>query len=186
MKENARQRILEAASSCFAAKGYSATTIADIEAAAGLSPGAGGTYAHFGSKQAILEGVIDAVVDQPDEKLAPAPETLTDAALDGLAELDRHRDLMRLMFHDLDQFPNQMERVVDRLIEGPYRLVAERTATIAPEVDAEAVAALMVGALINFKVIETLAGKRPTDVSEERLASTWAHLYGLIIKDGQP
>ena len=180
---NARERILDSARSCFAAKGYTATTIADIETAAGLSPGAGGTYAHFGSKKAILEAVIDAVVNQDDETLAPAPKTLAAAARDGLAELDRQRDLMRLMFHDLDQFPELLERVVDRLINGPYRLVAERTAAVAPNLDAEATAALMVGALVNFKVIETLVGQRPGGLSEDRLVDAWAHLYRLLIED---
>lgn len=48
------------------AKGYSATTIADIEAASGLTPGAGGTYRHFGSKREILHAAIDAALAQSD------------------------------------------------------------------------------------------------------------------------
>ncbi len=180
---NARDRIVAGAQSCFAAKGYTATTISDIETAAGLSPGAGGTYAHFASKRAILEAVIDAAVAQDDETLAPVPETLAGAARDGLAELDRQRDLMRLMFHDLDQFPELLQRVVGRLVGGPYRLVAERTAAVAPDVDAEATAALLVGALVNFKVIETLVGHHPGELSEERLVAAWAHLYRLLIED---
>ena len=170
---------------CFASKGYSATTITEIETAAELSPGAGGTYAHFKTKRAILEAVIDSVVDQDDDVLAPAPESLVAAARDGLAQLDNQQDLMRLMFHDLDQFPELMKRVVDRLIEGPYRLVAERTAAVAPEVDAEAVAALLVGGLVNFKLVETLVGSRPNGVSEDRIVEAWAHLYGLVIKGNQ-
>jgi AcrR family transcriptional regulator len=42
----------------FGEQGYAATTISQIEAAAGLSPGSGGLYRHFPSKDALLaEGV---------------------------------------------------------------------------------------------------------------------------------
>jgi AcrR family transcriptional regulator len=180
----AKARILDAAMACFASKGYAATTMADIEEAAGFVPRTGGTYRHFKSKQAILEAAIDAHLAVNDDVLAPAPTSLEDAARDGLAQLDRQRELTRVLFRDLDRFPELMERVVDRLIQGPYRLVAERTAAVAPNVDAEAVAVLMIGALVNFKVIEALVGERPGGISEERLVDIWAKVYGLILKEG--
>lgn len=179
-----RQRIIEAALECFGTKGYSATTIAEIERAAGLAPGTGGTYRHFESKQAILEAAVEAQLAVNDDVLAPAPASLEGAARDGLAQLDRQRDLMRVLFRDLDQFPELMTSVADRLIRGPYRLVAERTAAVAANIDAEAMAAIMVGALVNYKVIETMVGERPGGVDEDRLVAAWAHLYGLLIKEG--
>src|SRR4051794_3479699 len=54
-----RDQILEAAIGLFARRGYSSTTVAQIEEAAGLSPGSGGLYRHFPSKQALLESTID-------------------------------------------------------------------------------------------------------------------------------
>ena len=42
----------------------------------------------------------------------------------------------------------------------------------------------MVGALVNYKVIETIVGERPGGVDTERLVAAWAHLYALVIKDG--
>ena len=138
-----KTRVVMAAMGCFAAKGYSATTIADIEQAAGLTPGGGGTYRHFPSKREILEAVIDTVLAQTDEVLAPAPDSLEGAARDALAQLDRQRDLMGLMLRDLDQFPELQRKVIKRLVTGPIRLVAERTAAVAPPVDAEALAFLL-------------------------------------------
>lgn len=177
-------QILDAAMECFGSKGYRATTMPDIEAAAGLAPGTGGTYRHFASKQAILEAAVDRELQQNDDVLAPPPSSLADAARDGLAQLDRQRNLTRVLFRDLDQFPELMTSVVERLIRGPYRLVAERTAAVAPGVDAEAMAAIMVGSLVNYKVIETMVGERAGGVDEERLIAAWAHLYGLLIKSG--
>lgn len=181
MSLDPKERIVAAAMSCFAAKGFTATTISEIEAAAGLTPGAGGTYRHFASKRAILDAVIDAVVAQKDEVLAPVPTSLKGSVRDGLAQMDRQRDLIRLMCRDLDQFPELLERVADRLLEAPYRLAAERTAAIAPGVDGEAMATIFLGAIVNYKVFETLVGKRPSTVSEERFVAAWAHLYALLI-----
>jgi AcrR family transcriptional regulator len=49
-----RQRIIDEAMRLFGEQGYAATTIAQIEAAAGLSPGSGSLYRLFPSKQALL------------------------------------------------------------------------------------------------------------------------------------
>lgn len=174
---DSRARVVAAALSCFAAKGYGAATIADIEQAAGLSPGAGGTYRHFTSKREILDAVIETALAQPDAELAPLPESLTDAAQAALDQLDRQRDLMALMLRDLDQFPDLQRKVINRLMTGPIRLVAERTATVAPHVDAEAIALLLVGALINVKVVEMLGGRRQVKISNKRIVAAWADLY---------
>lgn len=172
-----KARILDAAMECFASKGYAATTMADIEAAAGFVPRTGGTYRHFRSKQAILEAAIDSHLAANHDALEPAPTSFADAARSALALLDEQHRLMRVLFRDLDQFPDLMARVVDQLIQRTYRLVADRTSAVAPSVDAEAVAAIMIGALVNYKVIEAMTGARPGDVSEERLVATWAHIY---------
>ena len=46
---NTRDRLKEAALPLFAERGYAATSIAAIEAAAGLAPRAGAFYRHFPS-----------------------------------------------------------------------------------------------------------------------------------------
>jgi hypothetical protein len=72
------------------------------------------------------------------------------------------------------------------LITGPYRIVAERTAAIPPNVDAEAMSALLLGALVNYKLIDMLVGERPGSISEERIVAAWAHLYSLLIARPKP
>src|SRR4051812_26242034 len=84
LMSDARRRVVVAATTCFGSKGYAATTIADIEEAAGLARGGGGTYRHFKSKQAILEAVIDAIVAASDDELAPPATDLEGAAHDSL------------------------------------------------------------------------------------------------------
>ncbi len=52
---DARERLLEAAVTAFAEKGFHATTTRDIAAAAGLSPAA--VYVHYRSKEKLLEQI---------------------------------------------------------------------------------------------------------------------------------
>src|SRR6185295_14014181 len=56
---NTKDAIVTAAMDLFGRQGYHGTTIAQIEAAAGLSAGAGGLYRHFKSKRALLEEGLD-------------------------------------------------------------------------------------------------------------------------------
>lgn len=53
-RTDTRERIVRAAVSLFADGGYSATSVADIERAVGLTPGAGGLYRHFKTKDELL------------------------------------------------------------------------------------------------------------------------------------
>ena len=55
--ERTRRRILQAAASCFAAKGFSRTTVEEIDATAGVSKGL--VYHHFRAKELILEALLE-------------------------------------------------------------------------------------------------------------------------------
>lgn len=90
--------------------------------------------------------------------------------------------LTRIVLRDLDEFPDLLAPVVDRLLEGPLRTVAGRLAAAAPGIDGEAVAAVLVGGLVNFKVIWAVAGRRPGAVDEDRLIRAWSHLCRLAVE----
>jgi AcrR family transcriptional regulator len=60
-RKSGRDRVFEAAVVLFAERGYRETTVGDIEAAAGLTPRAGGFYRHFKSKEDVLEQAIVAM-----------------------------------------------------------------------------------------------------------------------------
>jgi AcrR family transcriptional regulator len=59
MSSTTRERIIDQAMRLFSENGYSGTSITKIEAAAGLTPGAGGIYHHFKSKEALLAAGIE-------------------------------------------------------------------------------------------------------------------------------
>src|ERR1700761_2473154 len=59
-----RDRLVTEAMRLFGEQGYQATSITQIEAAAGLAPGSGALYHHFKSKEALLNAGIDRQLDR--------------------------------------------------------------------------------------------------------------------------
>jgi AcrR family transcriptional regulator len=59
-----RERLVNEAMRLFSAKGYEATSVSQIEAAAGLAAGSGALYHHFRSKEALLDTGIDRQLDR--------------------------------------------------------------------------------------------------------------------------
>jgi AcrR family transcriptional regulator len=87
-----RARLLEAAATVFAERGYDGTRVADIAAAAGVSNGA--LYAHFASKAELLTGALRAHGGQMlADLLATEPDRpVTDLLLAVGRLLPRRRD----------------------------------------------------------------------------------------------
>jgi AcrR family transcriptional regulator len=59
-----RERLVTEAMRLFSAKGYEATSVSQIEAAAGLAAGSGALYNHFESKKALLHAGVDRQLDR--------------------------------------------------------------------------------------------------------------------------
>src|ERR1700722_4923055 len=59
-----RDRLVTEAMRLFSAKGFEATSVSQIEAAAGLAAGSGALYRHFKSKDALLDAGIDRQLDR--------------------------------------------------------------------------------------------------------------------------
>ena len=75
-KDDRRARILDAAAVRFAKAGYSATSVRDIAAAAGILPGS--LYYHFSSKEDLLAAVHASGIRRIKEKVLAAVETADD------------------------------------------------------------------------------------------------------------
>lgn len=183
---SARDRVLDAAVECFATRGYAATTIADIEVAAGLKPRCGGTYRHFKSKKEMLEAAVESMLEDSDLLLGDGVESLEAAAADGLALLDRNRQVRRLLFRDLDEFPELKAKVAEQLVERSYRLAADTASAYRPDADTEAMAAVMVGALFSFRVVESLIGRTPLGVSDDRFIAAWSTAFEGLLSGAEP
>lgn len=59
-----RERLVSEAMRLFSTRGFEATSVSQIESAAGLAPGSGAMYHHFKSKEALLNAGIDRQLDR--------------------------------------------------------------------------------------------------------------------------
>jgi AcrR family transcriptional regulator len=184
-----RERIVDEAMRLFGERGYAATTIADIEAAAGLSAGGGGLYRHFRSKRELLDagvrrqiGTNRALLDRLEQVLArqsPMEDQLHELGHAGIARLEQERDLNRLLVRDLRQFPDLLEVAAEQDIRPVHAALAGWIAGHDPDgkLDAEAVAAVLAGATSHYWLLRDVFGEHPSSVGAERYV---AALVGLV------
>lgn len=178
-----RQRVLSQAMRLFGEQGYAATTVAQIEAAAGLKAGSGGLYRHFSSKKELLErGVREQLASQRqlvtflsnpsglDE--LPLRERLVAIAKAGLARLDQERDLNRIILRDLKEFPELSQLVrADEMnnIQAVLAAWLGRQLDPAPkDLDWDAIAAALMGSVSHYWVLRDSMGTHPSGVDEDR------------------
>lgn len=189
-----RARIIAAAIELFAERGYSGTSIGEIESAAGLAPRSGGLYKHFASKDELLEAALSERIAEIDafnarlelEPLGDLRAELTLIASWGRAELDRERDLIRIVMRDGGRVPELAERfhatVVRRGIELATttleRYAAERGVQ-AP--DPAALGEVICASLVGFSLQQIMFGERFAGVDAERFAAAWVDSCVAII-----
>jgi AcrR family transcriptional regulator len=183
-----RQAILAAAAAVFDEVGYEAAAVAEILRRAGVSKGA--MYFHFGSKQELAQGVLEAQI----EALSPVPaqelklqESLDEALLmaymlqkdtgDPIVRgsvrltvdqgspkdgLDRHLPMQRWVDHTRDVLTQSKAR-----------------GEILPHVDLDCVARLLVGAFTGVQVLSNIMTER-VDMPQ-RVADLYRHLMPSVV-----
>lgn len=185
-----RDRVLDAAMRLFGERGYAATSVADIEAAAGLSPGSGSLYRHFPSKEALLLAGVRRRIDQGAPlraDLETQPPAGTDLATEtaavvraGLHRLEQQQDLNRLITKDLAQFPAALELTRDQELGAVHRSVATwleaRSAVPLDPARAAAMAAVVVGATAHFWLLTDTFDGHPAGVSADDFVDAMVRL----------
>lgn len=188
-----RARIVEAAIDLFAERGYSGTTIGEIEEAAGLAPRSGGLYKHFASKEELLEAALAeriAAIDAFNERLELAPlgdlrAELILVARWGLAELERERQLVRIVIRDGGRVPELAERFHATIVRRGIathtleRYAAERGRAID---DPDALAEVICASLVGFSLQQTIFGESFAGVGSDRFAAAWVDASVSIVE----
>lgn len=197
MSSTTRERIVDEAMRLFSKHGYAATSIAKIEAAAGLTPGAGGLYHHFDSKEAVLAAGIERQLARLDalreihRVLTPTPlgdlkAELTLTARYILTELDSESELLRILASEARNRPQLLTAAVDQLVSSTFKgfatWIGERAERAIPEEEAAAVAALGLGSLLSSRLLRDVLGV-PARVDDETLVGTWVQLMVLALAD---
>ena len=189
-----RDRIVTAAIRLFAERGYRGTTVGDIEAAAGLSPRAGGLYKHFASKEELLEAGIERHVSEL-EAMRPALETMPLDDLRGglelvgrwtLSELAEEMPLMKIVQKDGDQYPELVAEVHERIVARGHREAEDVVRRVLGEstdgARAAALAALALHSLVGYRLEQTMFGAGRGEVSEDDLIETWVDLIATYVE----
>lgn len=203
MTRSTRERIVAEALRLFADRGYAATSVAEIEAASGLSPGAGGLYRHFRSKEEVLGAAIREHITRTREQLStylqqagalhdePLASRLSLACEVGLAKMREEQDLIRVLFRDLDQFPGLVaemrEGIVNPLYDGIATWLAAQPELAHADEDWAAIASILGGAVVNYWLANESLYEPPKRIEEQRFVAAWARLaLGLVTVDRAP
>jgi AcrR family transcriptional regulator len=190
-----RDRIVEEAMRLFSDQGYKATTIAQIEFAVGLTPGAGGLYHHFDSKESVLAAGIERQLARLDalrdirRVLTPLGDLTAELTLTAryvLAELDTETELLRLLASEARNRPQLLTIAVERLVSSTFAgfaewLGARAEASISSD-KAAAVAAVGLGALFSSRLLRDVLGV-PFGADDESLVDTWVQMMLKTLSD---
>jgi AcrR family transcriptional regulator len=188
MARATRQRIAEEALRLFAEKGYAGTSVADIERAAGLKPGAGGLYAHFDSKRDVLAAAVESAVAVADGAYAlhgalPLDDLrseLTVIVRGSLQLFEATGDWIRVRLREAQRFPELFAGNAD-LSARAYRylsgwLRAKAADGVLVDHDCDATAQVLFGAISSYWQRESLHGRQRGGVSRERFIAAWVDL----------
>jgi AcrR family transcriptional regulator len=196
-----RQRLLTEGMRLFAERGFEATAVGDIEAAAGLQPRRGALYKHFPSKHALLVAAVRGYLDRAGADAARLVELdVTGAAtrdrderrhaLIGLGqwfldEMDRLRDLTHVIEHDRGRMGELVEELKASMVDLSYRTATRLIVAVAPELDdPEATAVVVLGSLVALRRTAWTFGSPPLDIDDPRALTAWADMALATLTQG--
>ncbi len=183
-----RDRIVDEAMRLFSQHGYASTSVAKIEAAAGLTAGAGGLYHHFKSKEAVLAAGIERHLARLDalrdirQLLTPLGDLKAELTLIAryiLAELDSEAQLLRILVSEARSRPELLTAAVDQLVnsslEGFAGWIAERSGPSPAGASSTTLATLGLGSLLSNRLLRDVIGV-PSAIDDEELVGAWVQL----------
>jgi AcrR family transcriptional regulator len=195
MSNATRERIIDEAMRLFSEQGYAGTSIAKIEAGAGLSAGAGGLYHHFKSKEAVLAAGIERQLSRLDAlreirrvlgPLGDLKSELTLIARYVLAELDSESELLRILATEARNRPQLLTAAVDQLVnstfEGFATWIEERVERPVSGASPSTIATLGLGSLLSNRLLRDVFGI-PSPVDDEVLVDAWVLLMTRALSD---
>ena len=180
-----RERLVTEAMRLFGEQGYSATSVAQIEAAAGLAPGSGALYHHFKSKEALLDAGIDRQLDRRHAMrdiralfagLGDLRAELTMLGRYLLTVLDEESQLLQIAARVPSNRSARLTDAYAALFTGLYAELADWVKGWVPDISPEAAAALGaigVNALHGRRALSSVFDAMGADMSDERYIAEW-------------
>ncbi|AQZ60566.1 TetR family transcriptional regulator [[Actinomadura] parvosata subsp. kistnae] len=189
-----RQRLIDEAVRLFCTRGYAATSVADIQAACGLTTGSGALYKHFPSKRALLEAAVRRNLERIAERGGETAVATGDprADLERMARavwevIEQDRELIRIMLREFDGFGELFEGMWQGVMAGVYaqgaRWIEEQRERGNVEcADPEATAAVLLASLTYYPLLRLMIGHTPGDLGPERFLAAWAEHAAVTLR----
>jgi AcrR family transcriptional regulator len=180
-----RERLVVEAMRLFSEQGYSQTSVAQIEQAAGLAAGSGALYHHFKSKEELVAAGIDRQLDRRLAMqgmralfvgLGDLRSELTMLGRYILTVLDDESQLLQISSAVPSEMRRRLNDAYSALFEG---LTAELTDWVkgwAPQVgkrEAARVGAFGVNALLGKRAISTVFRAEGVDMPDDQYLTEW-------------
>lgn len=189
-----RERLVTEAMRLFSQQGYKATSVAQIEAAAGLAAGSGALYHHFKSKESLLEAGIDRQLDRRSAMrdirglFAGLGNLRTELTLLGryvVTVLDEEAQLLQIAARTPDEQSTRLHDAYAALVEGLYAELADWVQSWAPGLDdaeAKDIAVVGVDALVGSLATRILFRTPATEQPDARYITEWTTLLASRIE----
>lgn len=180
-----RERLVTEAMRLFSAKGFEATSVSQIEAAAGLAAGSGALYRHFKSKDALLDAGIDRQLDRRHAMhdiralfagLGDLHAELTVLGRYLLSVIDEEIQLLQIAARTPAGQSTRLDTAYAALIDGLNAELADWITAWTPNLTPhrrKVLAALGINSILGSRVATTLFHQPAARVPDDQYLSEW-------------
>ena len=183
-----KERLITEAMRLFSRQGYRATSVKQIEQAAGLVPGCGALYNHFKSKQELLTAVIDRQLDRRramhdiSALFAGRGDLRTELSLLCrylMSVLDQESEFLQVVARTPAEESPRLTDAYAALIDGLYSELGDwiKACASAPDVAAAGrVAAIGIDALVGRRTSRIVFHSNHIDTTDNDYVTEWTEM----------
>jgi len=187
-----RDNLLDTGLKLFSQKGFDGTSVTEIEAAVGLTPGSGSFYRHFKSKEKLMEEVVHREIERvrhwrdstiKSAETSASREKLQRDFLQSLEGLEAIKDLINVLAREYGQwrFPELMAQLktllMDEGIEAFHKEYRENIKNgVVRDLDPKVVSAILMSSLVGYHLANLYFGTDFGGVTRQDFASGLADL----------
>jgi AcrR family transcriptional regulator len=189
-----RDRLVTEAMRLFSVKGFEATSVSQIEAAAGLAAGSGALYHHFKSKEALLSAGVDRQLDRRRAMhdiralfagLGDLRAELTALGRYLLTVVDEEIELLQIAARTPAGRSARLDSACSALVAGINAELAEwitAWAPALPEQECEVLAALGINSILGTRFETSLFHQPAARIPDDRYLIEWTALLATRIE----
>jgi AcrR family transcriptional regulator len=180
-----KERLVTEAMRLFSEQGYRATSITQIEKAAGLVPGCGALYNHFKTKDALLIAGIDRQLDRRramhdiSALFAGRGDLRTELTMLGrylTSVLDQESELLQVAARSTPDASGRLTEAYSALIDSLRGQLSDWISACAPQLDhivAKRIAGVGIDALLGKRSSQIVFRAPQVDISDDEFIDEW-------------